>query len=105
MDEAVVAVMTSPESHAAAIARALPEKKLAACVNLLPQVHSAYWWPGEIEEAGEMLLLVKTTSEQGQAINALLAEAHPYETWELVVLPIQGGNEQYLPWIRESLNT
>jgi periplasmic divalent cation tolerance protein len=78
------------------IARALVERRLAACVNLLPPVRSIYRWQGAVEEADETLLIVKTVPEQVEAMTALLREVHPYENFELVALPVTAGSAPYL---------
>jgi len=103
MSDEVVMFVTSPVEDAPAIARALVERRLVACVNILPPVHSIYRWQGEVEEADEALMLLKSTRAQVEAVDAALRELHPYEVYELVVLPVEGGSEAYLSWIRESV--
>jgi len=85
------------------IARALVERRLAACVNLLPGVLSVYRWQGEVRQEQEWLLLVKTREQALPSLRAALVSLHPYELPELVALPISAGHEPYLRWIDDSL--
>ena len=81
------------------IATALVEKKCAACVNILPGVISVYRWKGNIEQAGEWLLMIKTTAEQFENLKEAVREVHPYEVPELIGLNIVDGAPSYLEWI------
>jgi len=93
--------VTCPDAEVAeSIARALVEKRLAACGNVTPPVTSVYRWKGEVHREGEVLLLVKTrrglVPECARAIRTL----HPYEVPEIIALPIIAGSREYLEWIR-----
>ena len=103
MSERVVAVSTvnKPED-AERIARALVERGLAACVNVVPGVVSIYRWKGQIEREGELLLVIKTRTERIEALREALVTLHPYEVPELIVLPIMGGHAPYLAWLDEN---
>ncbi len=103
MNDEVVLVTTTPEDAAPTIARALVERRLAACVNILPVVQSVYRWQGEVEESAEALLVIKTLRSRFEAVDAALRELHPYEVYELLALPVEAGNAAYLGWIRESV--
>jgi periplasmic divalent cation tolerance protein len=104
-DKRIVLTTAASEDEAQKIARALVERRLAACVNIVPQVTSIYRWHGDVEEAREWLLLVKTTAEAfGQVRNAI-AELHSYEVPECVCLTIEDGSPSYLEWIAESIAT
>lgn len=105
MNDAVVILTTTPPESARQIARALVERRLAPCVNILPAMQSVYRWQGEVEEAAESLLVVKSLQGQVVAIDAALRELHPYETYELLVLPVGSGNPDYLRWIAESMDS
>jgi periplasmic divalent cation tolerance protein len=86
------------------IARALVERKLAACVNLLPApVESVYRWKGKIESAKEFLLIIKTTRKRFAAVQAEVHRHHSYEVPEIIALPIAIGSQDYLDWIAESV--
>jgi periplasmic divalent cation tolerance protein len=98
-------VTTAPEGKAGEIARALVSEKLVACANIIRGVSSIYWWKGAVEEASESLILMKTTPELAHAALRRLAELHPYEVPEGVVLDIEGGLPPYLRWIADSTGT
>lgn len=104
MNDEVVMITTTPEDAAAAIARALVEQRLAACVNILPAVQSVYRWQGAVEEASEALVVIKTLRSRFEAVDAALRELHPYEVYELLALPVEAGNAAYLGWMRESVS-
>ena len=88
---------------ATALARALVERRLVACVNVVPGVRSIYRWNGEIHEDAEVLLVIKTASERLEALTAAVNEMHSYDVPELVVLPVEAGSQPYLDWIAESV--
>jgi len=77
------------------------DERLAACVQLLPQVESLYRWQGQIEQAEETLLLMKTSQARWPALRDRLAELHPYEVPEIVALEIADGLPAYLDWVRD----
>jgi len=85
------------------IAKALVERQLAACVNIVPQVESIYRWKGKIESATEWLLLIKTTEGAFERLRGALAELHSYEVPECIEIAIEDGSEKYLEWIGESV--
>ncbi len=90
------------EADARSLAQALVGEGLAACVNVSAEMESTYRWKGRIEVERERQLVIKTTSERVPALEARLRALHPYELPELIVLPIEGGSEAYLDWIRAS---
>ena len=89
--------------EAAAIARELVGRRLAACVSRLPGLLSVYQWQGKIEEAAEVLLLIKTSQERLAALEAALRELHSYDVPEFLVLPVESGSAAYLEWLLSSL--
>jgi periplasmic divalent cation tolerance protein len=96
----VLAITSCPDSAVAtALARALVEEKLAACVTRMPGARSVYRWQGNIEEADEVVCFIKTTSERVDELRTRLVALHPYEVPELIVLDITGGLPAYLAWI------
>ena len=99
-----VVLTTLPDAEAGArLARALVEEKLAACVNLVPGVRSFYRWQGELEDSGEVLLLVKTRADRCAALAARIQALHPYDLPEVLELAASGGSAAYLDWVgRES---
>lgn len=101
---AVVALSTvGTAQDAERIARALVERRLAACVNVVPGLVSIYRWKGSVERDEERLLVVKTRAEKVEALREALVALHPYEVPELLVLPVEGGHAPYLAWIAESV--
>jgi periplasmic divalent cation tolerance protein len=100
-DDVRVVLTTLPDAEAGErLARTLVEERLAACVNLLPGVRSIYRWQGQLEEAGEVLLVVKTRADRCAALAARIQALHPYELPEVLELAASGGSEAYLDWVR-----
>jgi periplasmic divalent cation tolerance protein len=95
---------TLPDRDAAnRIGRRLVEERLAACAQVVGPVASVYWWQGEVETAGEWYCHLKTTATRVEALMARLRELHPYETPEIVALPLTEGDPAYLQWIADSV--
>ena len=101
---AVVLVLTTWPAAAdpAAFASALVEERLAACVNLMPEMDSTYRWQGRVERERERQVLIKTTAARLDSLKRRVAELHPYEVPELLVLEVADGGEAYLGWVRDS---
>lgn len=96
---------TCPEMGTArTLAKQVIERRLGACVNILPAVESVYSWEGEVQSDSESLMLVKTLTETYPALERFLRETHPYELPEVIAVPLQQGSEAYLSWVREWLN-
>lgn len=96
-----VVLATAPDADTgAALARVLVEERLAACVNLLPGVRSIYRWEGQVEDASEVLLLIKTRADRCEALASRVRELHPYDVPEVLELPAVGGSDPYLEWVR-----
>jgi periplasmic divalent cation tolerance protein len=100
-DAQVLMVMSNAPDNASAhaLARALVEAKLAACVNVLPGVQSVYRWQGQIEQADEVTLLIKTKRKHYAQLQQTLVSAHPYDVPELIAWPITEGYAPYLQWV------
>ncbi|HEV3093497.1 MAG TPA: divalent-cation tolerance protein CutA [Solirubrobacteraceae bacterium] len=103
--EAVVCLTTAPPAHAPQIAATAVERELAACVNVVPLVHSIYRWQGKVQTDEESLLVIKTTRAAIPGIERLLGELHPYDTFELVALDVSAGSDRYLEWIAMSVRS
>lgn len=96
----LVVMVTAPSADKAAeIARALVEERLAACANVLPQLHSIYRWEGAVQDEAEALLLLKTTRDRFEALRARVLSLHPYQVPEVIALPVEAGHAAYLAWI------
>jgi periplasmic divalent cation tolerance protein len=91
------------EEDASKLARALVERRVAACVNVSGPVRSFYPWKGKLEDDREYLLLMKTRTDRFPELEAALDELHPYEVPELVAMPIERGSAAYLGWIDENV--
>lgn len=98
-DYVAVLITTATEEEAQRIADIIVGARKAACVNIVPQVHSKFWWQREIESATEALLIVKTRAPLLEELIALVKANHSYEVPEIIALPIAGGNREYLQWI------
>ncbi|TET01759.1 MAG: divalent-cation tolerance protein CutA [Promethearchaeota archaeon] len=81
------------------IANLLIENKLAACVNIIPNLISIYWWEGKIERDNELLLIIKTTEKNCDLIVQKIGEVHSYSNPECVAFKIEKGSQKYLDWI------
>ena len=101
MPRTAILVLTNvPDRESAdALARALIESRLAACVNIGAVHDSLYHWRGEIEMAREVPLTIKTCADLYPAVEAAIRARHPYELPEIVAVPIDHGYPQYLDWI------
>lgn len=102
--DAVVCLITTPRTDARRIAATVVEKKLAACVNIVPHVESLYWWEGEVAQDDETLLVVKTTRTAISRLDELLRAIHPYDNFELIALDVVAGSSAYLAWILSSVD-
>jgi periplasmic divalent cation tolerance protein len=105
MESDCVIVLTTIGSATDAhkLASALVDERLVACVNVLSEMDSVYRWKGKVEIDRERQIIMKTTIERVPALKTRLHELHEYELPEFLALPIVGGSEAYLQWIRESV--
>ena len=103
-DSIVVLITCGSRKQASILARALVERKLAACVNLpIAPVQSVYRWKGKIESAREFMLIAKTTLKRFAALQFEVRRLHSYDVPEIIALPIAAGSRDYLSWIAESV--
>ena len=102
-DKYRVVLVTAPKiTVARKLAKLVLEERLAACVNIVPGVESHYWWEGKVCRDAEVLLVMKTAKAKLKALEERVLAAHPYDTPEFVVLPIESGSKRYLDWISSS---
>lgn len=100
-DAAQAVLITAPNADCgASLAATLVEEGLAACVNLVPGVRSFYRWEGAVQDDNEVLLIAKTREALLPALTARVGALHPYDVPEVIALPITGGSERYLTWLR-----
>ena len=99
----VVVLITIPTDKGLELADYIAKNKLGACVNVVPEVNSIYWWKGNIERDKESLLVIKTSAQKLEELIKEVKSVHPYTVPEIIALPILGGNEDYLRWIDDSL--
>jgi periplasmic divalent cation tolerance protein len=102
-DKIVVFSTCASVEDAEKIARRLVEARVAACVNILPGVRSIYRWKGQIEDAAECLLVVKSSRGAMAALRAEIEKIHPYDVPEILALSVVDGSENYLNWLEAEL--
>lgn len=99
LEYCIILNTTSNIDEAKKIAYALVENKLAACVNIIPQITSIYGWKGDVWEDGENLLVIKTQKNNFEDIKVQINRLHSYELPEVIMLDIKDGSKNYLNWI------
>ena len=105
-DDFVIVLTTWPnDADPLAFAREMVEERLAACVNVLPEMTSVYRWEGRTEQSAERQVLMKTTRSRVDALRDRLHTLHPYEVPEFLVVPIADGSDAYLTWLGDCLNS
>jgi periplasmic divalent cation tolerance protein len=98
-DALVVLTTLEKQEDGERLAGLLLDCELAACVQILPPMISIYRWQGAVERAGEILLLIKTTRAAYPRVETVIKENHPYETPEIIALPVAAGSADYLSWL------
>jgi len=99
----LLVLCTCPTNSAAtAIATALLEQRIAACVNQVPGITSMYRWEGRVELDDEVLLLIKTTRQMYSRLEETIGKLHPNELPEIIGVPLSAGSETYLNWIKSA---
>lgn len=101
----VIFVTCANKEEGGKISQGLLGKKLVACVNLIPEITSRYWWQEKIEVSSETLLIIKTKKSLFKQIVAEVKKLHSYTVPEIIALPIIEGNKDYLNWIKKSVET
>ncbi|MEI7903990.1 MAG: divalent-cation tolerance protein CutA [Candidatus Firestonebacteria bacterium] len=99
----VVFITAASKKEAGRITKSLLDAKLVACVNAVPGVASSYWWKGRIEKAKEYLLIIKTERALFKELVKRVKKEHSYTVPEIIAVPIEAGNADYLKWIHNSL--
>ncbi|MBU4484828.1 divalent-cation tolerance protein CutA [bacterium] len=101
MEAIVIYITASSEKEAQHLSDVLLDNKAVACVNIVPNVQSNYWWKGNKEKASELLLIAKTRKTLLNKVVELIKANHSYDVPEVIAIPIVGGNLDYLNWIDE----
>ena len=103
MKPVLVLTTVGSDFDAGALARSLVEQRLIACASIVDRVRSIYRWEDTVSDAGEVLLIFKTTNERVAELRAELEKLHPYEVPEFIVVPVAETSEAYGAWILESV--
>lgn len=102
-DKRLVFTTCGSREEAQRIAREIVERRLAACVNIVPQIESVYRWQDKIDSANEWLLLIKTTAAHFTRLRDALLQLHSYDVPECIEIAIEDGSAAYLEWIADSV--
>jgi len=103
MHNLFVYITTSSIDEARELGRRLLELRLAACINMMPIVESMYWWDGKIEDAKEVVLIAKTTSNLLEELTSVIKSTHSYSCPCIAAIPVLPGNNDYFAWLAENL--
>jgi periplasmic divalent cation tolerance protein len=101
-DEIIVLITTSTGDEAEKIGKALVDGHLAACVNIVPEVRSLFFWDGKTQDERETLLICKSRLPRMKQIVERVKSLHSYTVPEVIALPIVGGSREYLDWVKDS---
>jgi periplasmic divalent cation tolerance protein len=102
-DKIVVLTTCDSEKQASLIARQVVEQRLAACASIIPGARSIYRWKGNVEEAEEFVLVIKTSRAHFDRLRSAIEKIHTYEVPEIIALPVVDGAEAYLAWLDREL--
>jgi periplasmic divalent cation tolerance protein len=103
-DKIVVLTTCDSEEQAGRIARHLVEQRVAACVNIIPAMRSVYRWKEKVEDAAELLLVIKSRRDLFARLRAEIEKNHSYEVPEVIAMPVVDGSEAYLGWLDRELS-
>lgn len=98
----MVYVTINSAGSATELANSIVASNLAACVNILPGITSVYKWEGKVQSEPELLLMIKTRKDLLESLSSFIKSHHPYSVPEIIAVPIEFGNSEYLAWIDES---
>lgn len=102
-DPIIILTTVSSKKEAELIGSKLIDKELAACVNIIPNIKSIYYWEGKINKDSEYLLIIKTVKRAEEDIFENIRKLHSYDTPEMISIPITGGEKSYLNWLSKSV--
>jgi len=98
---ALMALVTAPKEKAKTLAEALLKNRVCACVNIVKEIESFYWWQGKIDQAKESLLVIKTKSSLYRKLKDLIKQHHPYDVPEIIAFEIDKINKEYSDWLNK----
>ena len=102
--EVILVYINFPNKECARqIGTALIEKQLAACVNIIPKIESIYQWEGKICVEEEVMAMVRTTASRYKQLEEYVVNNHPYDTPEVIAVPLSNGSEPYLNWVQDMM--
>ncbi len=99
----LVYVTAASRKEADKIAQALVEEREAACVSIVPEIYSRYWWGSRLEYGKELLLIIKTTPSRYKAVEKRIREIHSYSEPEILAVPVVEGSRSYLKWLKDTI--
>ncbi|HET7206719.1 MAG TPA: divalent-cation tolerance protein CutA [Terriglobales bacterium] len=102
-DKRLVLTTSGSQEEARKISQALVDRRLAACVNIVPQVESIYRWQGKMESSTEWLMIIKTTEAKFAAVRDAISKLHSYELPECIMVNVESGSAAYLEWIEDAV--
>ena len=105
MEYVLILSTVDKKEDAQTIANHLVSNRTAACVNIIPNLESVYTWENKLCQENEFLLMIKTTANNEINVYEYLLDVQPYDTPEIISLPIQNGSQAFLNWIRESVKS
>ena len=100
----LVVLTTTPDNSSLSLAETIVELKLAACVQIVPQITSVYVWEGKIQKENEQLLLIKTTQEKYTELERFISENHSYDVPEIVAIETENVSQPYRAWLEGVIN-
>ncbi|MFQ5500020.1 MAG: divalent-cation tolerance protein CutA [Candidatus Zixiibacteriota bacterium] len=100
MEQLRVVYITIPRDEAEKMAHEIVEKRLAACVNLIPKITSFFWWDDAVQKDDESLLMVKTTQQRFDDLLIFVRKNHPYDLPEVIAMPLADAFGDYVDWVK-----
>ena len=98
---AIMVLVTAPKVKAKSLARSILKQRVCACVNILKEIDSFFWWQGKIDNTKESLLMIKTRKSLFSKLKAAIKQAHPYAVPEIIAFDICKINKEYLNWLKK----
>jgi len=102
-DDLLVALVTAPPKAAPGLAKALVERRVAACANVVDPVQSHFWWDGDVQAEPEALLILKTRADAFEALRDAVLELHPYDVPEVIAVEVERALDAYAHWVRDEV--